>query len=318
MAKDAVSVAGDQVDIRRNRAVIRRGPSRSRSDDELIIFVLRHLMQPGGKVREHRHHRLDLSASGTGQEGYKRLVRQPVPGQERLPRLLQSRRAVHRVNQRVAFVDEIDALPLEIVDLERENDEEPVDIGLQLLDSAFARGPHLRGDVPEDLETGLVGELGDPEVESGIVDEDHDVRLPGQDVLLAGAHAPEQLPRLDEHLPDAHHGPFPIVPHEADPLLMLLEHRVHQPAAPEADVRLGIARIQAAHQVGTVQVAGRLAGYQVEFHNSVPWRSRSRFSSSKSVRSMVLGTMVIQLDSLSTWSASMSPSSSSTKSPIII
>ena len=168
------------------------------------------------------------------------------------------------------------------------------------------------------LETGLVGELGDPEVESGIVDEDHHVRLPGQDVLLAGTDPPEQLPRLDEHLPDAHHGPFPIVPHEAAPLLVLLEHRVHQPAAPEADVRLGVARVQAAHQVGTVQVAGRLAGYQVEFHNSEPWSLFSRLSSSKSVRSMVLGTMVIQLDSLSTWSASMSPSSSSTKSPIIM
>ena len=281
-------------------------------------------MQPGGKVRKHRHHRLDLSASGPGEEGDERLVREPVSGPERLQRLLQGRRAVHCIDERIALVDEIDPLPLEIVDLERENDEEPVDIGLQLLDPAFAGGPHLRGDVPEHLETGLVGELGDPEIEAGIVDEDHHVRFPGQDVLLAGTDPLEQFPRLDEHLPDAHHGPFPIVAHEAAPLLVLLVNRVHQPAAPEADVRLGVARIQAAHQVGTVQVAGRLAGYQVEFHirlttqSAEPWRPRSRFSSSKSVRSMVLGTMVIQLDSLSTWSASMAPSSSSTKSPIIM
>ena len=275
-------------------------------------------MQPGGEVREHRHHRLDLPASGTGEEGYERLVRKPVPGQERLPRLLQGRRAVHRVNKRIALVDKTDALPAEIVNLEGKDDEEPVDIGLQLLDPAFARGPYLRGDVPEDLETGLVGELGNPEIEAGIVDEDHHVRLPGQDVLFAGADPLEQFPRLDEHLPDAHHGSFPIVAHEAAPLLVLLVNRVHEPAAPEADVRLRVARIQAAHQVGTVQVAGRLAGYQVVFHKAVPWSRFSRFSSSKSVRSMVLGTMVIQLDSLSTWSASMSPSSSSTKSPIII
>ena len=60
------------------------------------------------------------------------------------------------------------------------------------------------------------------------------------------------------------------------------------------------------------------AGFKVKPHKSVPCRACSRFRSSKSVRSMVLGVMVIQLDSFSTWSASMAPSSSSTKSPIII
>ena len=138
VAENAVGIVGDHVDILGHFAVIRRSPSRCRSDDELIIGVLRHLMQPGGEVREYRHHRLDLPAAGAGEEGDERLVRKPVPVQESLPRLLQGRRTVHRIDERIALINEIDALPTEIVGLERENDEKPVHIGLQLLDPAFA------------------------------------------------------------------------------------------------------------------------------------------------------------------------------------
>ena len=235
--------------------------------------------------------------------------------QEFCPRLLHGRAAVHGIHQRIPPVDEVHPFPPEIVDLEREDDEELIDIGLQFPDPALAGGPDLRGDVVEDLETGLVGVFGDAEVEPRIVDEDDHIRLPGKDVLFAGADLSQQLPGMDQDLPETDDGPVPVIVHESLAGLMLLIHGVHESAAPEADIRLRVPGIEPPHQVGSVQVARGFAGDQVILHRV---RSCRRFSSVKSVRSMLLGVMVIQLEWFRTWSASRAPSSSSTKSPIIM
>ena len=156
------------------------------------------------------------------------------------PRFQHGRAAVHGIHQRIPLVDEIHPFPAEIVDLEREDDEEFIHIGLQFPDPAFAGGPDLRSDVIEDLETGLVGEFGNAEIEPGIVDENDHIRLPGKDVLFAGTDLSQQLPGMDQDLPEADDGPVPVIVHEAAARLMFPVHGVHEAAAPEADVRLRV------------------------------------------------------------------------------
>ena len=297
------------------QVVIFPGAGRSSGNDKLIISKFRHGMEPDGKVHVHRHHRLDLPVAGPGEEGDHGPVRQTLSLQEIRPRFLHGRTAVHGIHQRIPLIDEIHPFPAEIVDLEREDDEEFIHIGLQFPDPAFAGGPDLRSDVIEDLETGLMGEFGNPEIEPRIVDQDDDIGLPGKDVLFAGADLSQQLPGVDQNLPETDDRPIPVVVHETAPRLMLPVHGIHETASPEADVRLRVPGVKAPHQVGPVQVARGFAGDQVILHRV---RLCKRFSSVKSVRSMLLGVMVIQLEWFRTWSASIAPSSSSTKSPIIM
>ena len=207
----------------------------------------------GGKpvdgVHQHRHHPLDLPLARAGQK------RHVAPLQGPLEIV-----AVHGVQQRVAGIDERDALLREIRHFEGKNNEEPVHPGLQLAVTPFARSPGLRGDVPEDADAARVAPFRNLHIEAGIVDQDHHVRLPGRDVPLAGTQVPQQLARLGKHVGQAHHRAFAVMAHKLHSRLL------HQFAAPSAQLCGRVLGEQAADQVASVQVARGFAGYQKIAH----------------------------------------------------
>ena len=95
--------------------------------------------------------------------------------------------------------------------LEGEDHEEPVDIALNALDAAFSRGPDLRGDIIEGAQAVFVGPACDLHVESGVVDEDHDVGGESRDVVLTLAHLAADGPQVAEDLHDAEERRFAVV-----------------------------------------------------------------------------------------------------------
>ena len=111
-----------------------------------------------------------------------------------------------------------------------------------------------------------MGELGDTEVESGIVNENHHVRLPAEDVRGAVREPFGEGSDVEQNLGEADDGPILVVLHEAGSLLMLLIDGIHKPSAPEADVSLGVLSVKPPHKIGSVQIPGRLSGYDIVAH----------------------------------------------------
>ena len=170
-------------------------------------------------------------------------------------------RIVHRIHQRVAFVDEGDLLRGEVGDFEGEDYEESVHPGFQLAVASLARRPGLGGDVVEYAYAVSMAETGYLHVEAGIVDEHHHVRLPLQDIGFAVLQVAVYLAKAAKHVACAHHR-SPLVVAELGS-----SHGLHHLSAPEAYVRSRVFGQKALHEVAAVQVARGLAGYQVVLHN---------------------------------------------------
>ena len=209
---------------------------------------------------------------------------------------------IDRVHQRIALIDERDALLREKRDLEGENDEQPVHPGLELAVAARAGRPGLGGNIPEDADAAGVAPFRDPHVEARIVDQDDDVGIPGQNVPLAFAQAPQQFAGLGDHV-RAHHGALAVVGRQ------LRARRLHHLPAPAAQHRLRVFGAKALDKIAPVQVAGSLAGDQIVAHR--------RSISATSVLSMFCGVITTQPCSMSRWSASAGLSPLSVKSPAI-
>ena len=159
------------------------------------------------------------------------------------------------------IMDRVMMLLLEEVHLEGQDGEEFVDIALDVLDAVFLPRPDLRGDIVIDgyLRLGL-HELGDIQVEAGVVDKDDAVGLPVEDVQLTHFHITEDGGQMEQHGDEAHIGQFAIVAHPS------AADRHHQVTAEEAEVGLTVYIFQRLHQMGGVQVAGGFASNQIVFH----------------------------------------------------
>ena len=99
-----------------------------------------------------------------------------------------------------------------------------------------------------------MGELGNPEIEARIVNQNHHVGLPGQDVGRAVREPFSEGPRMDQYLGEPDDGSVLIVLDKTRSVLMSVVHLVHQPSSPETDVRLRILGIEPPHEIGSVQI----------------------------------------------------------------
>ena len=185
-------------------------------------------------------------------------------------------RLVYGFDQRVALIDERYALLREIRYFERKYYVEHIHIALELAVAAFAGCPGLGCYVIEHLQPLGMGEAGDTHIEARVVDENHGIRLPGEQVALAAAQIAQQPPRLFEHFARPHHSTFLVMVHQG------AAYSCHFFSTPEAEFRLRVFGCKAAHKIGCVEVSGGLAGNQIVLHKLKPMFCK-RLNSSKSV-----------------------------------
>ena len=166
------------------------------------------------------------------------------------------------VHERVALENRPDAVLGEVVPFEGEDDEQLVHVFADRLHPPFAPGPDFRGDVVEDADAVLLGPAGHLHIEARIIHQDQHVGGERLDVLPALFHLAADRPQVFDYFDDAEKRGFLImfgqIPAASDP--------GHLVPAPEVELRLGVVGFQPFHQVGAVQVARRLAGYQVVTH----------------------------------------------------
>ena len=113
----------------------------------------------------------------------------------------------------------------------------------------------------------LAGPAGHLHVESRVVDQDQRIGSPCGHILAALAHLAADRAEVLQHLHDAEERGLAVVLAEVLPAARL----GHAVAAPEAELRLGIGLSEPFDQVGAVQVARRLPGYEVVFHLFALW-----------------------------------------------
>ena len=160
--------------------------------------------------------------------------------------------------------------------LEGEDGEEFLDVAADGLDAPLLPGPYLRRDIVIDRYLRvLVDVAGYVEVETRIVDQDHHVGTPRHNVLLAPLHVAEDGAQVEQHGHEAHIGKILVVAHA------LATDGRHEVAAEEAKLRRGVILAQRGHQPAGMEVATRLAHYQIVLHivrtsTSASIHSRSR------------------------------------------
>ena len=112
-----------------------------------------------------------------------------------------------------------------------------------------------------------MSELGYFEIETRIVDKDHNIGREAHYVLLAKADVAIYFAQMRDDLNDTHICQIPYVAHLDDRGIVGgdLSHTV---ATPKADLGLGFASQKCPHQIGAVKVARCLSRNDIIFHNS--------------------------------------------------
>ena len=106
----------------------------------------------------------------------------------------------------------------------------------------------------------LTGEVRDAEVESGIVDVDNGIGLELKYVVFAELQIGVDGAEIPYHFDETHDGE---VAYMFNWLATDLSHGI---ASPETDLGLRVLFKEGSHEVGTVEVAGGFACYDVIFH----------------------------------------------------
>ena len=178
-------------------------------------------------------------------------------------------------------------LPKEFL-FEREDGKKLVHIALDVLNAVLFPSPYFRRDIIINRNPGFgTNKLGDIEIETRIIDQNHDIGLPSYNVLLALFHVCKDSRQMKQHGNESHVCHF----------FIMLYHRTtfgcHQIASEKAEFRLPIYVFQSCHQMSRMQIARGLTDNQIVLHQIPAWRQYPRNSSIKpyAVRSTVVGVM---------------------------
>ena len=150
-----------------------------------------------------------------------------------------------------------------VIDFERENGQHEIDVAAYAAYAALLPCPNLGGYVIAHGTQGTpVYETGNAEVETGIVDENDDIRLPEGDGLLAAFHAPEYSGQMGQYGQEAHVGQLAVVTQEC------ASHLLHGVASIVTEFGFRVTLAKSNHKMGGVQIAAGFASYQEIFHRS--------------------------------------------------
>ena len=106
----------------------------------------------------------------------------------------------------------------------------------------------------------LVDVVGNVEIEARIIDQDYYVGTPRHNVLLTPLHVAKDGAQVKQDGHKTHIGQVLVVAHA------LATDGRHEVAAEEAKLRRGVILAQRGHQPAGVEVATRLAHYQIVLH----------------------------------------------------
>ena len=116
----------------------------------------------------------------------------------------------------------------------RKNRIHPVDIPLDLFHAPGIPGPQLRRNVIKYFQTDPFGKPGNTQVETGIIHQDHHVRLPTPDILTTQADIGLDLTEILQYGQKSHDSRIFVMP---DDLRSCLTHQVPAPT-PDVGFRI--------------------------------------------------------------------------------
>ena len=168
----------------------------------------------------------------------------------------------HFIHRRIPHImDRIVMLSFKELHFKRKNGEQLVHITLYILDAVFFPSPYLRRYIIIYGNLRLcVDKLGDIQIESRIIYQNDNIRIPGNDIFLATSHIGKDSTQMEQHRNKSH----------ISQLLIMFHHRTaygsHQITAEKTKFSLRIFHLQSCHQMRSVQVTGGFAHNQIILH----------------------------------------------------
>jgi hypothetical protein len=116
----------------------------------------------------------------------------------------------------------------------------------------------------------FMSKSGNPQVETWIVYKDYCIRLKVKDIPLAKPQVPENGAEVSEYFNESHEGKVAIMPYN------ISSGSSHEITAPASENSIRIMLPERFHEIGSMQVARCLAGYDVVSHLSGDIRIKNR------------------------------------------
>ncbi len=147
---------------------------------------------------------------------------------------------------------------------EREEHDHAIDVLGDVPHASLAPRPHLRRDVVDDAQAELFRAAGDAQIEAGIVDEQHRIRLLRFDALHQLTEDPPEHRQVAEDVEQADESDLAGVMEQRHPFAR------EQISADAEHFERGLELLQLANDFGSVEIAGSLAGDDGELHLPPP------------------------------------------------
>src|SRR5574344_2317269 len=164
------------------------------------------------------------------------------------------------IHRRVAHImDGIMMLLLKERYFERKNREHFVYVALDIFNTIFLPCPYLRRNIIIDRNLRMrLHKLGYTQIESGVIHQDHYIRLPGKYILLALLHIIQNSRQMKQYRNKTHVGQFTIMLHTCTS-----PYSRHQIATEEAKRGIRILPEERRHQMRGVKITTCLTCYQI-------------------------------------------------------
>src|SRR5215475_7823191 len=156
----------------------------------------------------------------------------------------------------MAYVIDLDAVPLVIILLEGQDDQHPLDVAFDSVNAIRAPGPNLRADIVDHPVTVALEPSGKPQVEFGPVDQDDEPRPALIGRVAQAAEDAQEFRQRPGDFERAHNRHFPRVHEGLDPGLPHLVAARAEKFEPDK----GAKRSQRRDQLRAVFIARSLAG----------------------------------------------------------
>ena len=156
-----------------------------------------------------------------------------------------------------------------VIDLERKDAEEIISVATQGTNTPFLPSPNLRRNVIKNRSSRqmLPDIFSHRKIEAWIVDKNHYLRLPAEQVALGVPHAAKDCRQMTDDWPDAHVSQVAIMVHQRSTLSL------HQVATNTAELSFWLTLTKGSHEMGGMKVATGLSGNKVVFHGDVKIKS---------------------------------------------
>jgi geranylgeranyl diphosphate synthase type II len=205
-----------------------------------------------------------LLTTATGKKGDARCIGEMIGTEESFSvRRRGVKELMHGIDGRIAYVFDRIIQGAVKVFFKRKDAIHPVYVTADGTDTIAFPSPDLGRDVVTDGDMEVFFcEGGHLEVETGVIDENEEVGLVGEDIFLATPECGEDNREMQKDGDEPHIGSVAIMA-EADAAL-----GAHKVSSHETETGLGIGVPECTHEVGSVEITGGFAGYKIVLHEA--------------------------------------------------